>query len=135
MTLQIPSDVSKITLGGETLWDANSNWKSLKLSDGVIGTVIGKVNRSEKTISMLGSIWIPANSIGVTIYGDSNFKFSDDATAYFDTRQNSWNGATASIPWYFKDGNLSFHVPSVPAVVLFHKNFDPLTVSIELGGN
>lgn len=40
--LQVPDDVSKVTMGGSTIWQNSDGWVPLRLPDGVSGNVLFK---------------------------------------------------------------------------------------------
>lgn len=56
--VDVPSSVSKVTLGSDTIWQNSDGWVPLKLGPEVVGNVFGKIDKVQRCIYLSGTVSI-----------------------------------------------------------------------------
>ncbi|MFC6290676.1 hypothetical protein [Levilactobacillus angrenensis] len=78
--LEVPNSVSKITLGGDTVWQNSDGWIPLKLPDGVSGNVFFK-DYGDGTAGLVGSLGYLTQATSDSLYTPS-FKLLNPPNGY-----------------------------------------------------
>ena len=83
--LEVPKGVSKVTLGGVTVWQNNDGWVPLKLAEGVGGTAMIR-NLKDGTAELMGAIgYLGSYSGNNSIYaGGSSLIVAPDGYKFAD---------------------------------------------------
>lgn len=87
--IQVPSEVSKVTLGGDTVWQNSGGWVPLVLPEGLNGTVLFRDN-GDGTASLAGGVrflHVVLNTKNALLNAPEGYKFFSGNFNYITSNQ------------------------------------------------
>lgn len=122
--------LKKIMVGSKVIWDSLDGWQELELGESIAGIMLGRINKTNNTIDLLGVISVPAQTTSVIIKSDSKFDFNLSKTVGVTGSQNGFNGANWSNSFSSQDGNLFLGTQSSLLAYRISEDYKPLKLPI-----